>query len=46
MRVAVTGASGLIGNAVARELRGRGDEVLRLVRARAAARAPDAVYWD
>ena len=31
-RVAITGASGLIGGALSAHLRARGDEVLRLVR--------------
>lgn len=44
MRVAVTGASGLIGSALVPALRARGHEVIRLVR-RAPA-APDEVRWD
>ena len=44
MRVAVTGASGLIGSALVPALRARGDDVLRLVRRTAA--APDEVAWD
>lgn len=44
MRVAISGASGLIGTALAESLRGDGHEVLRLVRS--AADAPDAVAWD
>ncbi len=44
MRVAITGASGLIGSALVPALRARGDEVIRLVR-RAPA-APDEVRWD
>lgn len=44
MRVAVTGASGLIGGALVTHLRDRGDEVLRLVRGAPA--APDEVRWD
>lgn len=36
MRVAMSGASGLIGSALCRALVGRGDEVVRLVRRRAA----------
>jgi uncharacterized protein (TIGR01777 family) len=43
-RVAVTGASGLIGGALTASLRRRGDEVVRLVRR--APRAPDEVQWD
>jgi uncharacterized protein len=45
-RVAITGASGLIGTAVTARLRGLGHQVTRLVRSREAARAPDAVYWN
>ena len=44
MKVAVTGASGLIGSALVPHLRGRGDEVIRLVR-----RTPersDEVHWN
>jgi len=44
MKVAVTGASGLIGSALVPHLRARGDEVLRLVRRPAV--APDEVSWD
>ena len=44
MRVAVTGASGLIGSALVPHLRGEGHEVLRLVRG--VATAPDEVRWD
>ena len=44
MRVAVTGASGLIGSALVPALRARGHEVIRLVR-RAPA-AADEVRWD
>lgn len=44
MKIAVTGASGLIGSALVPHLRARGDEVLRLVRR--AAVAPDEVSWD
>lgn len=44
MRVAVTGASGLIGSALVPALRERGHDVLRLVRR--AASAPDEVRWD
>jgi uncharacterized protein len=45
MRIAITGASGLLGTAVAASLRGQGHEVTRVVRARDAARAPDALFW-
>ena len=44
MKVAVTGASGLIGSALVPALRARGHEVVRLVR-RAPA-AADEVRWD
>jgi uncharacterized protein (TIGR01777 family) len=44
LRVAVTGASGLIGPALVAHLRGLGHEVLRLVRHPAG--APDEVTWD
>ena len=44
MKVAVTGASGLIGSALVPHLRARGDEVLSLVRR--APRAPGEVRWD
>jgi uncharacterized protein (TIGR01777 family) len=44
MKVAITGASGLIGSALVPHLRNRGDEVLRLVRRPAT--APDEVTWD
>ena len=43
-RIAITGASGLIGGALSAFLRGRGDEVVRLVRR--APSAPDEVRWD
>jgi uncharacterized protein len=44
MRIAVTGASGLIGTALVPHLRSVGHEVVRLVRRPAA--APDEVTWD
>ena len=44
MRIAVTGASGLIGSALVPHLRSSGHEVLRLVRRPAS--APDEVTWD
>ena len=44
MRVAITGASGLIGSALVPALRARGDEVIRLVRRTPT--APDEVRWD
>ena len=43
-RVAITGASGLIGGALSAFLRDRGDEVVRLVRR--PPRHPDEVRWD
>ncbi|MFE2422297.1 TIGR01777 family oxidoreductase [Streptomyces hokutonensis] len=43
-RIAVTGASGLIGSALVRSLTADGHEVVRLVRR--AARAADEVCWD
>ncbi len=44
MKVAVTGASGLIGTALVAALRADGHEVIRLVRTAAA--APGAIAWD
>lgn len=44
MRVAVTGASGLIGSALVPALRARGDDVVKLVRR--APSAADEVRWD
>ena len=44
MRIAVTGASGLIGSALVPHLRSVGHEVVRLVRRPAA--GPDEVRWD
>jgi uncharacterized protein len=44
MRIAITGASGLIGSALVRALRDRGDEPLRLVRR--PAKGPDELRWD
>ncbi|MGW8376499.1 TIGR01777 family oxidoreductase [Streptomyces sp. ODS28] len=44
MRIAITGAGGLIGTALSTSLRADGHEIVRLVR-RAAA-APDEVEWD
>ncbi len=44
MRIAVTGASGLIGTALVAHLRAQGHEVLRMVRR--ASGAPDEVAWD
>jgi uncharacterized protein len=44
MRIAVTGASGLIGSALVPHLRAQGHEVVRLVRSSSG--APDEVRWD
>lgn len=44
MKVAVTGASGLIGTALVSHLQARGDQVLRLVRR--SPTQPDEVRWD
>ncbi|NDZ83738.1 TIGR01777 family protein [Streptomyces sp. SID10853] len=44
MRIAIAGASGLIGTALGRSLRADGHEVVRLVRR--AAKAADEVEWD
>lgn len=44
MKIAVSGASGLIGSALVPALRERGHEVVRLVRREAS--APDEVSWD
>lgn len=44
MKVAITGASGLIGSALARSLRAQGNEVISLVRRSTS--APDEVSWD
>ena len=44
MRIAVTGASGLIGEALVPHLRAQGHEVLRMVRRSSG--APDEVTWD
>lgn len=46
MRIAITGASGLIGTAVQERLRQAGHAITRVVRSREAARADDAVYWN
>ncbi|MFT5222487.1 MAG: hypothetical protein ACI867_000790 [Glaciecola sp.] len=45
MRVAITGASGLIGGALARHLEARGDEIVTLVRDRAQS-TNRAAYWS
>jgi uncharacterized protein (TIGR01777 family) len=44
MRLAITGASGLIGSALVPHLRSEGHEVFRLVRR--SATAPDEISWD
>ncbi|GAA4160629.1 TIGR01777 family oxidoreductase [Gryllotalpicola daejeonensis] len=44
MRIVIAGASGLIGTEVTKQLRARGDEVIRLVRRQAT--APDERSWD
>ena len=44
MRIALTGAGGLVGGALAGALRSRGDEVVRLVRRKA--RGPDEITWN
>lgn len=46
MRIAITGASGLIGSAITRQLRADGHSITRLVRSREAAREADAVFWS
>lgn len=42
--IVIAGSSGLIGNALAQALRGRGDRVVRLVRR--AANGPDEISWN
>jgi uncharacterized protein (TIGR01777 family) len=44
VRIAISGASGLLGSALVPSLRARGHDVLRLVRREA--RTPDEVEWD
>ena len=46
LRVAITGASGLIGSALAHFLSAGGHRVERLVRSRDAARVEGAIYWS
>lgn len=46
MRIALTGASGLLGQALRADLTAAGHRVTRLVRSREAAGAADAVYWS
>ena len=45
-RIAVSGASGLVGNRLVALLENGGHEVLRLVRDREAARSPENIYWN
>ncbi len=45
MRIAISGASGLVGRAVSRALEARGDEVVRLVRRREQV-GKGAAFWD
>lgn len=44
MKIAVTGASGLIGSAFVKAANARGDEVLKLVRRKP--KTPDEIFWD
>jgi uncharacterized protein len=46
MKIAISGASGLIGTGVSRRLEAEGHTITRLVRSRGAARGAGAVYWD
>lgn len=46
MRIAMTGASGLVGRTLRRRLGSAGHAITRLVRDEAAARAPDAALWS
>lgn len=46
MKIAITGASGLIGSGLTTGLTDDGHTVTRLVRSREAAEAPDALYWN
>lgn len=46
MKIAITGASGLLGSAVSAALRERGDTVTRMARSREASAAGDAIFWD
>jgi uncharacterized protein len=46
MKIAISGASGLIGTAVSARLEADGHTITRLVRSRDAASAPGAVYWN
>jgi NAD dependent epimerase/dehydratase family enzyme len=44
MKVLISGASGLVGTEVARQLKARGDQPIRLVRR--PANGPDEIQWD
>ncbi len=44
LRIAISGASGLIGSALSDQLRSDGHTVLRMVRSKTS--APDSVYWN
>ena len=46
MRVGVTGSSGLIGSALVRALRDRGDDVITFVRPGSPASGPSSIRWD
>ncbi len=46
MRIAIVGASGLIGTAIARALAARGDDVVGVVRSARAAVAGEQIVWD
>ncbi len=46
MRVAITGSSGLIGSALRKRLRERGDSVTRIVRARSSKSGENEVVWN
>jgi len=46
MSIVISGSSGLVGAALVTDLRARGHDVVRLVRAPDAARDEDARYWD
>ncbi len=46
MRIGVTGSSGLIGSALVRALRDRGDDVITFVRPGSTASGPSSIRWD
>jgi uncharacterized protein (TIGR01777 family) len=46
MRLIISGASGLVGNALTKTFRADGHTVLRLVRPGAAVSSPDVIRWD